>query len=280
MTKPGITMQLKLVWNDTEDSLIFDVVNEQLTQWFVQTSNTLGSNEYTVGTQIVDELSKPLDTEKLIQEEIDYITKVNVYLRRLKMPEFIFPTSWYSQSELNRLHKDWAEHRLKWPKMSEVFYKIDPELFGAYQEMNCHIHFIEKSFRYKFRDEKYWRTDNPFKKQSYQWAVSNLYLTYPGHGRFAFEKFENLDTDNDMWRDDCNWDNIDPFLEMNLVRPYNTNPPTEFLEWCKANNLVPHGSSIPLANLHDWKNTLTQARQVATKNVKIPNNSFSLHLLE
>jgi hypothetical protein len=139
-------MKIQLTWTATNDILLFDVINNDLAHWFVQTSQQLG-NSYKVGDQVIDTLRRYLDTNKLIQEEIAYIETVNTQLTRLKMPIFDMPSNWYDQQQLNKLHKDWGETRLKWPKLTELFYKIDKKIFEAYQEMNCHIHLIEDSFR-------------------------------------------------------------------------------------------------------------------------------------
>jgi hypothetical protein len=198
-------------------------------------------------------LSQSSNTEKLIKEEKEYIAKVNQTLASLKMPLFKEPENYYDQHQLNHLHKDWADTRKQWPKLTELFYKMDKELFEAYQEMNCHIHFIEQSFKYKFRDPGNWRVQNPFKSNSYDWESSHLYIDYPGHGRCAIEKFQHMDTGEDMERDNNNWDNVDAFIGIQLNRPYKMSPPPEFLAWCQEKNLVPSNYNIPLANLTNWK---------------------------
>jgi hypothetical protein len=272
-------MQLKLTWNTTKDFLLFDIINKDLAVWFVEQSQQFGNN-YTLGDQIIDSLVQPTSTERLINEEIVYIDTVNDILTRLKLPIFNKPNDWYDQKNLNTLHKDWADTRYKIPKLTELLYKIDKKFFDAYQEMNCHIHLIERSFQFGFRDSHHWRIDNPFKNNKHDWEVSHLHIKYPGHGRCAFEKFQWLDIDDvDMWKDNNNWDNIDSFLGMNLVRPYKLRAPEEFLVWCKEKNLVPHGYDIPLANLTDWKNKLTDAKKIVTKNIKLTENYFSLELV-
>jgi hypothetical protein len=271
-------MKIQLTWKSTNDTLLFDVINQDLAKWFVQTSQQLG-NHYSVGDQVIDIIKKSSDTDKLIQEEIEYIETVNKQLTQLKMPIFIMPSNWYDQRHLNTLHKDWGETRLKWPKLTELFYKIDKKIFEAYQEMNCHIHLIERSFLYQFRDPAHWRVSNPFKDNSYDWENCHLYINYPGHGRVAFEKFKNLDIYDDLHRDNVNWDNVDASLGMNLVRPYKETPPGEFLDWCKEKKLTPHTATLPLGNLVDWEHDLTRARQVMTENVIIKDNHFSLEIL-
>jgi hypothetical protein len=270
-------MQIRLTWKLTNDILLFNVINRDLAAWFVQTSQQLG-NHYGVGDQVIDIIQKSADSDKLIQEEIAYVETVNKKLSQLKMPIFELPSNWYDQQQLNKLHKDWGETRLKWPKLTELFYKIDKKIFEAYQEMNCHIHLIENSFLHQFRDPTHWRVNNPFKDNSYDWEVCHLYINYPGHGREAFEKFKNMDTHDDIYRDNVNWDNIDGSIGMNLVRPYKETPPQEFLSWCKEKKLTPHTRTLPLANLVNWEHDLTMARQITTKNVTMRDNYFSLEI--
>jgi len=271
-------MRLKLTWNKTNDSILFDAHHEKFTTWFVETSQEKG-NRYKSGGQLVDEFFFPRNTQQFIQEEIEYIDTVNEILGKLKLPLFQKPENWYDQRQLNTLHKAWADTRAKIPKLSDLLFKIDNKYFQAYQEMNCHIHLIEQSFNYAFRDSTNWRVDNPFKRDLFTWQVSNLYVEYPGHGRFAFEKFQNLDIYQDIWEDDCNWDNIDAFVGINLRRPYQATPPAEFLEWSQQKNLVPLPGSLSLGNLCDWEKNLTLARQTLEENVIINDNYFSLSIL-
>jgi hypothetical protein len=80
--------------------------------------------------------------------------------------------------------------------------------------------------------------------------------------------------------DMCNWDNIDSFIQIHLKRPYKLEPPQEFLEWCKQHgNIVPNTSTLPLANLEEWENNLTNARSTVIKNNNIPENYFSLDII-
>jgi hypothetical protein len=272
-------MKIQLTWKLTNDVLLFDVINQDLARWFVHTSQQLG-NCYSVGDQVIDTIHKKAATNNLIQEEINYIKTVNEQLTLLKMPVIKMPSNWYDQRQLNTLHKDWGETRQKWPKLTELFYKIDKKIFEAYQEMNCHIHLIEDSFSHRFRDPTHWRTDNPLKNNSYDWEVCHLYINYPGHGRVAFEKFRNMDTHDDIHRDNVNWDNIDGYIGINLVRPYKETPPQEFLDWCNKKKLTPHTHALPLANLVNWEHDLTIARQCITENVIIHDNYFSLEITD
>jgi hypothetical protein len=273
-------MRLKLTWKNTQDELLFDVINDDLVGWFVEKSNSQGQNRYETGDQVIDELVKTQDTEVLIKQEIEYINTVNDVLTKLKLPKFDFPDNWFNQAQLNKLHKDWSETRYQQPKLTELLYKIDKKYYEAYQEMNCHIHLIERSFQHRFRDKTHWRIKNPFHCTAYEWQVCHLYLEYPGHGRNAFEKFQWIDDGADSERDVNNWDNIDSMLGINFVKPYKIEPPQEFLEWCQQQNLVPHGYSLPLANLSDWRNQLSKARKMVTENVKIKDNYFSLKIME
>jgi hypothetical protein len=272
-------MKIKLSWLNTSDYLIFDCINEDLCEWFVQKSHELDS-KFTTANMITDVPRRSHDTQTLISEINDDIDRVNEFLPRLKQPTINKPTNWFDQEQLNNLHKEWARSRQQVPTLPELLHKIDQSLFDAYQETNCHIHLIEDSFYYTFRDnDNHWRLTNPFKDNMYDWQVCHLFLPYPGHGRSAFEKFRNFD--EDVFKDDlCNWDNIDSCLGVNLTRPYKLEPPQEFLEWCKKHgNLVPHRETIPMANLENWKDNLAEARQIFTENNKILDNHFALEII-
>ena len=273
-------VKLKLSWDQTKDSVLFDIINHDVACWFVEQSLMHGNNRYELGDQIVDQLRRSHNSLSLIDEEIEYINTVNTVLKKLKIPQFTMPTDWFDQQQLNKLHKEWALTRYSIPNLSQLLYKLDRKYFEAYQEMNCHIHFIENSFRYSFRDLTHWRVNNPFQNTYYPWQVCHLYIEYPGHGRNAFEQFENYDDGEDWDQDSINWDNIDALLGMNLVRPYSIEPPKQFVEWCQQKKLVPHRSTIPLGNVTNWQNQLASARKIFTENVIIQNNYFSLEIIK
>jgi hypothetical protein len=273
-------MKIKLQWHLTQDYLLFDVINPELVEWFVLQSNHYG-NDYANADMITDLPLRGDDPDILISEISQAIDYINIFLIKLKIPTFVKPNNWYDQNELNRLHKDWATSRKLFPRLPELLFKVNKTAFDCYQQTNCHIHLIEKSFLFSLRAKTTWRQPNPFKDQFYNWENCHLWITYPGHGREAFEKFQNLDDNlEDIEIDNCNWDNIDSFFRVTLRRPFQYDPPKEFLDWCKERKLVPHQNHIPLGNLCDWRNTLTPARVIMSKNIKIPNNLCSLSLIE
>jgi hypothetical protein len=273
-------MKIKLRWQQTNDELLFDIINQDMACWFVETSQQLG-NQYAIGDQATDIPLRRHNTDQLMCELDQHVDRVNEFLIRMKQTFLISkPTNWYDQKQLNKLHKDWAATRRQWPKLPNMLYKLDPTLFDCYQKLNCHIHLIERSFYYRFRDPSNWRVDNIFKNNIFPWEVCHLSIEYAGHGRHSFEKFEYLDEDlSDIEIDNCNWDNIDAWIGVNLTRPYVLTPPEEFLNWCQDKNLVPNNYTIPLANLSDWRNTLTEARTVFAKNIKMQDNYFTLEII-
>jgi len=272
-------MRIKITWNKTHDSLIFDCINEKVAEWFVTTAQQLGNN-FSTADMITDVPLRGQDVPTLAAELSAAIDLVNSFLPKIKQPEIEKPTDWYDQQQLNKLHKDWARSRATVPDLPQALHKIDRRIFDAYNQTNCHVHLIERAFKYSFRDNKnHWRVENPFKDLAPEWQVCHLSIDYAGHGRHAFEKFEFNDTD--IYTDDmCNWDNIDSFVTINLRRPYKFEPPQEFLQWCQQNgNLVPHHYDLPVANLQNWETELAQARATVINNKDVPENYFSFELM-
>ena len=268
-------MKITATWHKTNDQILFDSVNDELCQWFVQVCQSKNT-KFFIADMITDVPLKARPSLQLIEEISEAIDVVNAFMKKLRLQEFAKPTDWFDQYQLNRLHKDWARSRTEIPNLPVLMYKTDKALFDAYNQTNCHIHLIENSFHYDFRDnDNHWRMDNPFKDVFVDWQICNLSIPYPGHGREAFEKFRNFDQEVNV-DDLCNWDNIDSYVQINLVRPYQTTPPAEFLTWCQEKQLVPHTHTMPLANLSDWQNNLTQSRGVVTKNINIEDNYFTL----
>lgn len=271
-------MQFKITWSRTQDYILFDSLNDDLVEWFIVTNHKQNS-KYQLADQVIDILMRSADTNTIIQEEQAYMHKVNEALKKLRLPIIREPTDWFDQQQLNRLHADWSETRFNMPKLSELFYHMDPDLYRAYQEMNCHIHLIERSFDYSFRAIQYWSLPNPFQHKWFEWQNSHLRMTYPGHGRQAFEQFEWMDDNEDMLRGMNNWGNLDSFVDITLRRPYRMQPPEEFVAWCQQHDILPNHYHIPLANVHDWRNRLTEARHTLAKNVKLEENYFSLDIV-
>lgn len=275
-----MSMQIKLTWQQTPDYLLFDVINPDIALWFVETSQQLG-NKYSAASMSTDIPRQADNTERLVDEITRSLEQVNKFFSSMKLPILPKPDNWADQQQLNQLHKSWAETRLKWPKLDTMLYKIDPTLFDRYHEINCHIHLIEKSFHYDCRDSNNWRVPNPFKHHYYQWKKCHLSIIYPGHGRNAYEKFLNLDDNPDNFDiDNCNWDNIDGFINIELARPVELTPPAEFLSWCQQKNLVPNHDFIAIANLSNWRTTLIAARATFVKNLQMADNYFSLEIIE
>lgn len=270
-------MIIKIQWTETSDQLFFDVINEEITSWFIEKCKE-SNTKFNIGDMITDVPVRAGDTEKFISEISTAIDLVNNFLPKINQPILAKPDNWYDQQQLNQLHKDWSRSRKAVPNLPPMLYKLDKKLFDAYNISNCHIHLIEDSFKYRYRDNlNHWRRANPYKDVTFEWHSCHLFLPYPGHGRHAFEKFENLD--NDVFVDDlCNWDNVDSCLGMNLSRPYKITPPIEFLEWCDQYQLIPHNHIIPLGNLVNWKDNLTTARGLVIKNNTIPNNYFVIDI--
>lgn len=272
-------MKISITWDKTKDSLMFNCINEELAQWFVKTAQDLGNN-FSTADMVTDVPIRATNTDTLISEITHDINLVNEFMPKIRQDIFEKPMNWYDQAQLNKLHKAWSRSRVNVPLLPQSLHKFNKQLFDAYHEMNCHIHLIEQSFHYTFRDnENHWRVPNPFANTMYDWQVCHLSIVYPGHGREAFEKFLNFD--NEVFLDDmCNWDNIDSCVQVQLKRPYKLEPPQEFLDWCKQHgNIVPHTSTLPLANLEDWENNLTNARGTVIKNNNIPGNYFSLDIV-
>jgi hypothetical protein len=188
-------MKIKITWDKTKDSLMFVCINEELAQWFVKTAQNLGNNFNTsdMATDLPRHTNK---TDALISEISKDIDLINEFMLRIKHDKLDVPDNWHDQSQLNRLHKSCARSRVNIPNLPEFLYRSSKQLFDAYQRANCHIHLIEQSFHYTYRDNKnHWRVPNPFVNTMHDWQVCHLSIMYPGHGREAFEKFKNNDTD-------------------------------------------------------------------------------------
>jgi hypothetical protein len=270
-------MKIKITWSETRDTLVFDIINKDIAEWWINKCKELG-NQFITTYIITDDPHKPLNINNLVEEIKHDVEYINKFMSKIKQPQFNLPTDWNDQAQLNKLHKDWAKSRADIPDLPAKLYKLDQHLFDCYHEMNCHIHLIEKSFHETFRDVNHWRVSNPFKDTFYEWQQSHLSMPYPGHGRTAFEKFKNCDNNinDDDW---CNWDNLDSCVRLNLTRPYKEAIPEEFLNWCKEKGCVPHTNNIPIGNLEDWSNNLTDARATLLRNKKIPKNYFSFDFI-
>lgn len=98
-----LTWHNSLSWNSNE-RLVFDVINKDIATFFVETSEQLG-NEWTIGDQVTDIPRRKHDVLRLIDEINLDVDRVNEFLTNTGHNIIKKPDNWFEQKQLNKLHR-------------------------------------------------------------------------------------------------------------------------------------------------------------------------------
>lgn len=260
-------MKLTLAWTKTGDC--FDIVSvyPELAEWYVNRCKHYHSN---FATNIFSQDPTPHDVNASVEKIKSNLARVNDILTKLRIQTIDIPDNFLDQRQLNQLHKQWIYIDQTKPGLDNLLYRIDPTLFDAYNSLNMETHKLEYSFDYTLRATQAWRDTNPFPDHCFVPGVFNVSILYTDHGRNSWEKFINYESqpnDHEL----SNWQNIGSAISINLVKPYVSEFPREFVEYCAKHTIKPTYSSIALGNLPNI-DSLAKARQIMNNNLTQQHN--------
>ena len=278
-------MNFFLQFNKSTDILPFVANNNSdILVYYVNELNLKNKNEF--GTKKV--FINPADICDLtneINEYFEYYTdcKFNVY----KNYEY------FDQNVLNKLHADWVSESYNtakvdvknkglleyfsddnlYPPWNNVLSKINK--MDHYNSLNTTIHRIESQFNTVRYDVGHWlQMDNPFPKNRCTNDACNFRLAFNHLGRTLYNKFITLD-DKLEFNDENTYNELLGFVDISLFRPQTIPLSKEYSNWCKKLNRQPCGDFLNIGNLVDYKNRLTEYRQIVYNN---RNNSFKIKI--
>jgi hypothetical protein len=276
----------KLVFENSNDTLSFESdINSDILTYYVDNLNKQGQNKFKSNKTFMNQNLTPLINE--INEYFEYYTdyKFDVYKDH----------DYFNHHMLNKLHADWANAQFNikvdvrskglldhypddnlFPDWNNVLYKIGK--VEQYNSLNTRVHQLERQFdniRYS-TDNKYLRMDNPFSKDRCTNDICNFKLAFNHLGRTLYNKFNTLD-DALQANDENTFNELLGDVDISLCRPQTIPLSKEYVEWCKKLNKIPSGEFLNIGNLIDYKNKLTDHKQIVYNN---KSNSFTIKIEE
>jgi|688.fasta_scaffold181329_3 hypothetical protein len=259
---------IKLAWYKTGDSFSIECPNEDFVSWFIEKCHIHGNN-FNLSTVLHNQQSRFVDDEIVALKKC--INSVNVFLSKIKWPLIDVPKELEDQKTLNHLHKQWVMIHRRNPQLDQLMFKIDPELFQNFHDINKLIHVIESSFNYHLRDDTLWTIDNPFPLNK---DFSNYHLSIC-HTDFGKSSFEKWDTNDDYPNDPelSNWKTIGSslLLDLHSGRRYD-GLPKSYEQYCQEHGIDIVSQYWPIGNITDAGKNLGQIRKLCNRNFQIQDN--------
>jgi hypothetical protein len=295
-------MNYKLVFDGSGDEILFDPLNQELLDFYIDQLNSQGLNSFhcknpQLGSRILDR----------IQKLKGCVLEINQWLHDLAELQLeVCDTEQYlDQRFLNKMHANWVssqnliydiQKRRKETGFSELSEKVHdmfpddiqtPPLgvvisklgFGElYNSLNePHIHMLEVMFNnIKFSVSDIWTkiVDNPFDKKMLTNDHANLSLSFNHLGRTLYNKFVFFDKDLEF-DDENSFDELLGDITLSL-KPSQTIPlSTEYITWCKKHNKQPSGDNLNIGNIPNLYDNITKYRIIVFRNL-LSNNKFSI----
>ena len=293
-------MNFHLVFDNSGDSIKFDAVNPDIVEYYldcVSTTNHFWPENSRFG-HLLSEQTNALHS---------LLTKANSWLEPLldQRLSIFDQTQYLDQDVLNLLHAQWVALQSKtydinkkrqqfnfaglaedihnmypdeerYPKLMDVATKLG--YLHDYDEINHKIHFLEHLFsKMRFMCSNQWlEFENIFGKDRITNDICNLYLPFRHLGRSQWNKFNNFDQEL-QYNDENTFNQLLKFVELNLLMPQTMPYSSQYLDWCNRKNKVPSGELIPLGNIPDLYDNVTNYRIIVFRNLQ-QQNKFSLYL--
>lgn len=276
-------MYFSLQFENSNDFLLFEAnTNADILEYYVDLLNKQNKNRFTTDHKFKDQNLTPL------------INEINEYFTRYTKQSFKVYENHFDRSVLNQLHAQWVSSQniiIDARNTGLLDYYNDDNLFPTWGDVltkigktdhfnsfNHHIHMLEDTF-YNVRytvDDKYLNLDNPFPTDRCTNDICNFRIAFNHLGRTLYNKFESLD--DELAADDINtYNELHGVVEISLRRPETIPFSKEYIEWCNKLKRPPSGMFLNLGNLVDYKNKLTEYRQILYNN---NSNSFSIKIEE
>ena len=292
-------MQIKLVFDHSGDEIIFDAVNPEVAEYYIDNLDKINSNKFTSQREfkvpsLVNELHqsicgineylpKLIGQELKVSTELDYLNQdllnelhahfvnsqsclFDVQAARMDSDEFV-------RNAAETLHSALPDDRLI-VQFGEVLAKLN--LDRSFGKVNTDIHSLENGFfDLRFGTNKWVQFSNPFPKTILTNTIAHLQITFNHLGRPLYNKYKYFDTHLDH-DDENSYNELLGFVSINLSRVQTIELSKEYVEWCSTHNKEPSGEFLNIGYIPNLAENLTKYRQLIYKNLKIQ-NKFSIH---
>jgi hypothetical protein len=291
-------MQIKIIFENSGDEILFDAINAEVVEYYIDSINTINMNKFGLKQQFV--------TQQLIEKLQTAVSTVNKFLYKFldgKLDEFS-ELDYLDQNILNRYHAQFVQAHSKTfliqtlrnhkdfdiatageslhemlpdeiPKIhfGELLQKLN--LTNQFGEINLAVHAIEDSFNFLFKTDHWIEFHNPFPKSLITNTTANFRLSFNHLGRTLYNKYRTFDNEL-IHNDENSYDQLLGFVGIHLTKAETIPLSKEYIEWCRFHNREPIGDFLNIGNIPDLDNHLTRYRQLLYKNLKAQ-NKFSIH---
>jgi hypothetical protein len=259
---------MKIIWNSTGDFLNLDPINQELAKYWINALNHDNNNNFHL-------VSAEFDSSWL-SDLHQHLTIINQHLiNKLKNNSFecFITADLLDQQILNQLHRTWVGLLEKHPMIPTLLKKIDPESELHWNQINKKLHYIEKYITCSYKTfANFWEVDNIFGPQILNFNRAQISIKFSQKGRSTFNKWVNRDFNiNDT--DTNNYFQIGNEISINLDREIIQLPPTNYVNFCRENNIEVVGENLNLANFNNCESKLTEIRHILIRNILHENNT-------
>lgn len=298
-----LSMKFTMIFENSGDEIPFEVChNQDLISWFIHKANTEQCNCF----QNNDDLSREVDQRlNEINWSVSRTNEIYWILTNENFPQYNNLLDYLDQKVLNRQHDLWVKSQrhcididllrfstdrrkaeigarlhdlypdhMRQIRMAPVMQKLG--YIYPYEEVNMTVHRLEQVFssNREYSAANKWADlgfDNPFVDSmiSNQDRV-NFSFGYTFVGRQFYNKWQYWDTELEF-TDHYNYEQLEWSFQLNLDRPETRPWSPEFLQWTQKAGIRPISTQLPIANVIDLENKLTQYRQIMYNNDKQKN---------
>jgi hypothetical protein len=295
-------MFFSVVFEKSGDSLVFQAEHPPVVEYFVECLDSCNQNYFALGKSRLDNLESKC--KSLL--DIFHNSKDIEEICGKSFPQLDSIEQLFDQSLINGCHEDWVQNQLEQFSLSQARSHVPSELeqtllenysddynyvdkmdalnkiqqLDRYFLINTLLHDIENSFhgiRYQVASKQWLEFSNPFSKDICTNNIGNFVLAFNHLGRSLYNKFVHFDTTL-QYNDENTFDQLLPFVDINLV-PAQTIPYSdEYTRWCNKQNRIPTGDKIILGNIPNLVEKVKNYRTILYRN-KVDNNYFSIQLV-
>ena len=248
---------MKLVFNQTGDTLLIDPCKNKIVQtWIdsVTTDNSLftATVYYAKIHQVLDNLLSALDI-------------VNQFLDRVKIVKFTVQKS-IDQSYLNLLHKQWVSKISKYPNLGNLCSHKGID----YSLINELVHQVETYFKYIRLESNTYKTFIPSRHDIEEVLTLDKYqirIHYDNLGRDTYNQWY-VDSEPDSETNNFNIVTTRA-VDILLEKFYTVTTPPEYQTWCQQHKLPALGSILPIGNFRNYHNNVLDLKNIWLRNLEV-----------
>lgn len=268
---------MRLVFNNTGDTIELEP-NKKVFEYYTKQLDDSSRNHFSVASNL-----PLLAALTQLQESLTIVN--DFFKKHFKLDTFdpFISQSLIDQEVLNKLHEEWVKIQYRYDDgICILLGKIDGIIIQHFLYINSMLHIVENGFQWKCQNYIV-KVDNElaervclnkFESDALDFNRWNISIVGNDQGRQTFDKWRQGDyRPIDIDTGDFEWFRGEIYID--LQRPHTFTPPLEYKEWCKKWNIPAIGTKCGLANIKNWRDNLTEVREIFLKNIK-QGNTFTL----